>query len=213
MPVKKYRGRTSLLFFSLLFLAVTAVCVATNTIAFAQATPQPYVPLAPLPGTTDGGGATLQTYLPGMFKLAIGIAGVLAVIQIVIGGLQYMTTDIISSKSAARERITAAITGLLLALGAYILLNTISPNLVKFNLDIKKVEVKYKEPGPVAAPVCSLQRTAIKVCNDMGGTYGTGCSTLCPGNPADFGCSTVKQCCKLSDTNKCFTIPEYIIVQ
>ena len=115
--------------------------------SIAHAVTGDYIPLAPLPGTvTAGGAATLETYLPGIFKLAIGIAGVLAVIEIIIGGLQYMSTDAIGGKQAGRERITAAIGGLLLALGAYIILNTISPNFVHLNINIEQVNVTGTAP-------------------------------------------------------------------
>ncbi len=51
-----------------------------------------YVPLAPLPGTVPvgTGDTNLQTYLPGVFKLAIGLSAVAAVLNIVIGGFMYV---------------------------------------------------------------------------------------------------------------------------
>ena len=73
-------------------------------------------------------------YLNLMIKLFIGICAVLAVIMIVIGGIQYMTTELISSKEEGKKRILGAIFGLLLALGAYTLLYTINPNLLKSDL-------------------------------------------------------------------------------
>lgn len=95
--------------------------------------------LSPLPGTT--GSTDLETYLPLVFNLAIGIAGVLAVIMIIIGGLQYMSTDAIGGKQEGKNRITAALGGLLLALVAYIILQTINPKLVNFNLPSVTVTV------------------------------------------------------------------------
>src|SRR5437870_1349305 len=67
----------------------------------AQETPSKgieYVPLAPIPGlsTINAKGSTTSntaTFLPGLFKLIIGLATVLAVIRLLWGGLQYMTTD------------------------------------------------------------------------------------------------------------------------
>ncbi len=66
-----------------------------------------------------------------MIKVLIGIAAVLAMIMIVAGGIQYMTSGLVSSKEAGKHRITNAIIGLLIALGAYIILFTINPNLLK----------------------------------------------------------------------------------
>jgi len=152
-----------------------------------------YIPLAPLPGTLGtecfeascevGKTATLQTYLPGIFKLAIGIAGVLAVIEIIIGGLQYMSTDAIGGKSAGRERITAAIGGLLLALGAYIILNTISPNFVNLNIDIKPVNVTTVETPKPGLPLCStISSSPKKTCPyDNCATATSSLGALCGG--------------------------------
>lgn len=110
-----------------------------------------YVPLAPLPGTTMGDCVTkdgktsgcttdINTYIPGIFNLAIGIAGVLAVLMIVIGGVEYMTTDAIKGISEGKERINNALWGLLLVLVSYILLWTINPKLTIFDLSVKKID-------------------------------------------------------------------------
>jgi hypothetical protein len=93
--------------------------------------------LAPLPGfnsTFDIEGG-LTPYLQILFRLLIGVAGLLSVIMIVLGGIEYMSTDAISGKEDGRERVTQAIIGLIIALGAWLLLNTINPNLLslKFN--------------------------------------------------------------------------------
>lgn len=76
----------------------------------------------------------LGVYLNMMFRLFLGICAVLAVIMIVMGGIEYMTTELISNKEAGKERITHAIFGLLLAFGAWTLLNTINPNLLVSDL-------------------------------------------------------------------------------
>lgn len=97
-----------------------------------------YTPLAPLPGTTnEEGAADIQTYIPGIFKLAIGIAGVLAVLMIIIGGVEYITTDAIQGKSEGKARIQNALWGLVLVLVSWILLYTINPKLTVFNLNVE----------------------------------------------------------------------------
>jgi hypothetical protein len=78
----------------------------------------------------------LGKYLNIMINLVIGISAVLAVVMIVIGGVEYMTSELISGKEAGRERITNAILGLLIALGAYVLLATINPKLLDTNITI-----------------------------------------------------------------------------
>jgi len=97
-----------------------------------------YTPLAPLPGTTNEEGKTdIQTYIPGIFKLVIGIAGVLAVLMIIIGGVEYITTDAIQGKSEGKARIQNALWGLVLVLVSWILLYTINPKLTVFNLNVE----------------------------------------------------------------------------
>ncbi len=72
----------------------------------------------------------LGTYLNILIKILIGFAAVLAVIMIVMGGIEYMTSELISSKEEGKKRITNALIGLVIALGAYVLLYTVNPSLL-----------------------------------------------------------------------------------
>ncbi len=94
-----------------------------------------YKTLAPLPGLPSNSSVTFLQYVPLVFNLLIGLSFALAFIMIVWGGVEYMSTDAIYGKSAGRERIKNALWGLLLVLGAYIILQTINPKLVSFRLD------------------------------------------------------------------------------
>ena len=77
-----------------------------------------------------------------MIKIVIGFAAVLAMVMIVMGGIEYMTSELISSKEEGRERIIHAVLGLLIALGAYLILNTINPQLLNACLDkLPKAEI------------------------------------------------------------------------
>ncbi|MFZ2149935.1 MAG: M15 family metallopeptidase [Minisyncoccia bacterium] len=92
--------------------------------------------------TGDGGG-NIGGYLNIMIRIFIGICAVLAVMMIVVGGLEYMTSDLISSKEHGKERISGAIFGLLLALGSWILLYQINPDLLKADLSsLEAVELE-----------------------------------------------------------------------
>jgi len=129
------------------FLAITAVYAA------------PYVPLAPLPGTTeivDGKEvvANAGNYIKGAFNLAIGIAAALAIIMIILGGIQYMGSESLGGKSAGRKRINDAVLGLLLALGSYLILFTINPSLVDFNVNIGAIT-------PPTAPTVTQPTTGL----------------------------------------------------
>jgi len=93
-----------------------------------------FILLAPdvVPNYTPGQG--IGPYVQGIFNLGIGIASALAVIMIVIGGVQYMLTGSVTKKGQAKETISSAILGLVLALAAFTILQTINEDLVKFDL-------------------------------------------------------------------------------
>ncbi|MFA6158504.1 MAG: pilin [Candidatus Paceibacterota bacterium] len=96
-----------------------------------------YVPLTTIPGLITAGVATNPvTIIMGVYGLAIGIGSVIATVMIIWAGFEYMYVEAIGKKSAAKERITNAFLGLLVILGSYILLRTINPNLVSFNVTL-----------------------------------------------------------------------------
>jgi hypothetical protein len=100
-----------------------------------------YQLLAPLPGVGDTNGAVdttggLSKYLNPMIKIFIGLCAVLSVVMIVIGGLEYMTSELLSSKEEGKKRIGEALFGLIIALGAYALLFTINPDLLNSDVNI-----------------------------------------------------------------------------
>ena len=124
--------------FLILLLVVSGWLFVSASSALAQTD---YQLLAPLPGyveTTAGNRTTASAYISGIFTLLIAVAGGLAVIMIIWGGIKYMSTDAIGGKSEAKDTIQNAIWGLLLALGAYIILNTINTKLTDFNLNIER---------------------------------------------------------------------------
>lgn len=118
-----------------------------------------YYPLAPLPGLTVACGqdpdsndpnntncihtqidpatnpCPFGNYLNAMIKIFIGICAVLAMIMIVLGGIEYIMSELISSKEEGKKRITGALFGLIIALGAYALLNTINPAVLQICLN------------------------------------------------------------------------------
>lgn len=76
--------------------------------------------------------SNLKTYIGSLFDFLIAVAVVLAVIMIIIGGFEYMTTDSWKGKSDGIGKIKDALWGLALALLAYLILWTINPCLVDF---------------------------------------------------------------------------------
>lgn len=73
-----------------------------------------------------------EAYFALVYNTVITITVAIALIMIVVAGIQYTTTWASpSSKEAAKSRITGAIGGLILAFISYILLSTINPDLLK----------------------------------------------------------------------------------
>jgi len=97
---------------------------------------------------------SLGQYLNGLFILGIGVATALAVVTITIGGVQYMVTANSDNKTAAREKITGAVWGLLLALASFVILNTINPDLLKFEIVATIEEAGRSLPRKGSLPPC-----------------------------------------------------------
>jgi hypothetical protein len=90
-----------------------------------------------VPGVIGPGEETrIEPFLTNIFTFLIGIAAVLAIIQITLGGVQYMTSNAVGSIEDAKDKIRQAIIGLLLILGTYIILQQINPALVNINLTV-----------------------------------------------------------------------------
>ncbi len=122
-----------------------------NTAVYAVLSPTvDYTVLAPLPGTYKEGTkkTDIGLYLSGAIKLIVALGAAVAVIMCIIGGTQYVASGISpSQKDAAKKRIVDSLTGLTLILTSFLILNSINPNLVLFNLKLKPVNVAVVPVG------------------------------------------------------------------
>ncbi|NDA64507.1 MAG: hypothetical protein EBX50_21130, partial [Chitinophagia bacterium] len=75
------------------------------------------------------------------FRIGIALAGMLAVVMIVLGGFQYATTDAMSSKEDGKGKIQNALWGLLLALTTWLVISTINPDLTKCTINAGEVKL------------------------------------------------------------------------
>lgn len=109
-----------------------------------------YVFLTPLPlgegldaqdsvviGAGQGG---VLGILQRIFTLMLIAAVVLAVVFMIIGGARYATGDTLGGVQGGRQIITNAVTGLLIALLSWLLLNIINPDLLRFTLSIPNIK-------------------------------------------------------------------------
>jgi len=80
-------------------------------------------------------GTTLPHLVKYIFLFAIGIAGIVGLLAIIIGAFGYLTAVGNPQKASdAKDKIISALLGLLLLLGSYLLLNIINPDLLKLIL-------------------------------------------------------------------------------
>ena len=131
------------------FSSITNVVIADEPVNIILqqdgTTKDTYTLLAPI-GGFDTAPDNIGDYFNKIFLIAIGLCGALAVIMIVIGGVQYMGDESVFGKTEAKSRIMSAILGLLIALGSYALLNTINPDLLgKKGVNIAQVSTYITE--------------------------------------------------------------------
>jgi hypothetical protein len=185
-----------------IFLLLTIYCLlfAINPV-FAEETAKPtdYNLLAPLPGveTTSGSGKTTAgPYIQGIFTLMIAIAGGLAVLMIIFGGIKYMSTDAFAGKSEARATIEHAIWGLLLAMSAWLILYTVNPNLVGvIDLQVPVQPLATSTgPGPgggFGIPMTAEEIAADKIVRDRLNDAGVGINAGPCLNGQGYGCTNL----------------------
>lgn len=112
-----------------------------------------YVPLEPIVGFPTGSSLTLPAFLNRLFDLVLQLGAVTAVVMLAIGGFQYMTSEAFHGKAKGLERIRNAILGLLLLLGTYLILYTVNPALLNFNLVVPSTSgAQPPKPAAVTPP-------------------------------------------------------------
>ena len=141
-----------------------------------------FVPLAPIPGLTQGvvaNSSGLANFLNNLYKYLVGAAAILAVIMIIWGGLEISTKDSVSKKSDGKARITQAIFGLILVLSPVIVFSIINPSILNLSLNLPPIAIS---PGTYGG-------------NGSGTTAGTQAQTTASNNntvaaaAASGGCS------------------------
>lgn len=93
-----------------------------------------YAPLEPLPGLQGVQNIDFPQFLGAVFKLLITAGALFAVILLVWGGIAYILSGGGVEVGEAKKRIWAALYGFLILVGAWLMLYTINPTLLNFNL-------------------------------------------------------------------------------
>jgi len=120
--------------------APSNTAVAQNTTAPCTNCNLGYTALEPIPGVTSDTNAlvapnNLHVIINAIFKILITAGALIAVLSLTIGGVQYMVSSSAGGKNAGIQRAQASLWAILLIAGSWLILNTINPNLLNFNLN------------------------------------------------------------------------------
>jgi hypothetical protein len=140
--------------FSIGFLGIFAISLLFNFVVFdfcsARELEITYPNIGVTPPTETS--TMLPDYIQYIFKFSLMLAGIIAFGSLVYGGFRYMTS--VGSPDAigeAKKQIMASLVGLTILLCSWLILNTINPQLLKF--DLKKISgaqvgvIIYKQGG------------------------------------------------------------------
>ncbi|MEK7100857.1 MAG: pilin, partial [Patescibacteria group bacterium] len=119
------------------WLLLTSVLLLTPLMVFAQDnTSTAFVPLTSIPGIESAGNAqSLPDFLNNLYRLAIGAAAVLAVLQIVRAGIMYMGGDSVTEKKEAKSLIALSVGGLILILSPVVVFSIINPDILSLKIN------------------------------------------------------------------------------
>ncbi|MBU6370740.1 MAG: hypothetical protein KGH93_00945 [Patescibacteria group bacterium] len=167
----------------------------TNTTASGQ---NCYTPLQPAAFAGITGNTTdLGSFLGSVFNWGIAVAVALALIMIIWGGIEKMTTDSWQKKDEGQKRIENALWGLGLALVSWLILYIINPTLVTFsgNTLLNSSVI----PVPQTSTNSSLLNTAGQTTNASSPSgNAAGCSSCVPASQEGLTCKTTG--CELNQT-------------
>jgi len=128
------------------------------------------VPSSPLGSAASSG--NLQGFLKTLYQWGVGVAVALAILFIIFGGIEYMTTDSVYKKDEGKKRITAAVSGLLIVLASWLILNQINPRI--FNNDLGLDGSKIDSADPLNTNTADLTKTGNTNNTGDGTSAGTG---------------------------------------
>ncbi|MES2225498.1 MAG: hypothetical protein V4480_01680 [Patescibacteria group bacterium] len=115
-----------------------------------------FVPLNVIPGFIEAANSpNLPTFFNGLYKLCIGAAAVIAVIQIMRAGFEFMVNKgSVSGNEHAKSLIQNALIGLVLVLSPAIVFGIINPKILNLSLDVSQLQPgqlsQVKVPGQFA---------------------------------------------------------------
>lgn len=97
----------------------------------------------------EGSRPAFKDYMTEILRVGIAIAGLLAVVELVVGGIQYVLSSASEKQAAAaKDRIENALVGLIIGIAAVLILNVINPDILAGNLSIPDIPSSTVSPTP-----------------------------------------------------------------
>ncbi|MEK7066645.1 MAG: pilin [Patescibacteria group bacterium] len=88
-----------------------------------------------------------QAYMTEILRVGIAVAGLLAVAELTLGGIQYVLASASEKQaSAGKERIQNALIGLVIGIAAVLILTVINPDILNSNLSIPSIGTPVSTP-------------------------------------------------------------------
>jgi len=126
MQLRKTLTLNKLLFTLVISVGLFILANVTNAADTTNLKPLATVPFVPTNGDTND-------YINALYTLSITAASLLVVVKIILGGVKYMFSEVVTSKQEAKKDIQNALLGLLIIISAVLILNTINPSLTDIN--------------------------------------------------------------------------------
>jgi len=194
-----------IVFFLLIFSVSTFLFVS---VVEAQTQGLQYTLLEKIPGLASTDGSNLPAYVTAVYRTAMVVIVLCALFMLSVGGFMYLTSaGNTAAMSTAKGVIFDSIIGLVIALVAWLLLNTINPDLVNVTLNgltaVPGAAVPTEpKPVPTVPPVaCPSPAQPVAACCPAGNIKCQACTGCVEVTGVDF------KTCRL---NKCFLDPSLL---
>lgn len=143
-----------------LFYSITLLLASIPYYLYAQEDAMgEFVPLIGIPGVDTPGEYSIENYINILYVLAISVAAFLAVVKLILAGLQYILSDVVTKKEDAKTNIRTALIGLLIVLSAVLILNTINPQLTNLTALDRLDGVLLQTLNVAVVPEATTERT------------------------------------------------------
>lgn len=179
-------------------LTLLVLLASSPLVVFGAETQGSFVPLTSLPGIEDfAGQSSLPNLLNAIYRISIGAAAVIAVLQIMRAGVLYMGGDSVTEKREAKNLLGMSIGGLLLVLSPVIVFSIINPSILSLNIGLDRIQLNSagsggsqnppnsgqpssgsNQNGQPAAGSCLSYSSKAATPRPLGDTTGQVCSTL-----------------------------------